>query len=214
VRLFWFALGLIAAAPGAAQERVFQVQDQYGRPLQHAVVTLQTNGMTAEAANDARVAVKQSNQQFTPRVLAVARGSTVRFPNMDITQHHVYSFSTAKTFELELYSGDDVEPVQFEQSGIVALGCNIHDWMLGYVFVTDDAVFGVTDADGRVRLDAGTGEVIAITWWHPASTTNKPDSRPGGELAGDAQTLTVTVGDIDPLAFEIDPLQNLFAPSP
>jgi len=49
----------------------------------------------------------------------------------------------------------------------VTLGCNIHDWMIGYVLVVPTPFFGKSDAGGAVRLrelPAGSYELRA---WHP-----------------------------------------------
>jgi hypothetical protein len=43
--------------------------------------------------------------------------------------------------------------VLFDRPGVVVLGCNIHDWMLGYIYVADTPYFGKTDADGGVRIE-------------------------------------------------------------
>ncbi|WP_196767929.1 hypothetical protein, partial [Streptobacillus moniliformis] len=72
-----------------------------------------------------------------PHVLAITVGSEVRFPNRDKLRHQVYSFSKAKTFDLPLYSGHPAAPVRFDEIGVVELGCNIHDGMIGYIVVLD-----------------------------------------------------------------------------
>ena len=77
-------------------------------------------------------------------------GTSVAFPNSDNIRHHVYSFSLAKRFELRLYQGTQSAPVVFDSPGVVVLGCNIHDWMVGYIYVTDDSRFAVSDEHGRV----------------------------------------------------------------
>jgi hypothetical protein len=45
----------------------------------------------------------------------------VNFPNRDNIRHHVYSFSSAKKFELPLYIGTPAAPVVFDKPGVVAL---------------------------------------------------------------------------------------------
>lgn len=206
------AAGLLVLAGSAGAEITVAVVDADGAPLANAVVTarIPDEGL-AETPGQARIL--QRNQQFEPRVTVVRRGSSVRFPNTDITQHHVYSFSSAKTFELELYSGDDAEPVRFDTGGIVALGCNIHDWMLGYVYVTDDAAFGVSDASGELTLPVEPDALSALDAWHPALRTNGPQTIEAERLVVQADgsiRLTLDTRDDDPLEFEIDPLQALF----
>ncbi|MBG3851803.1 methylamine utilization protein [Xanthomonas sp. WHRI 8391] len=108
----------------------------------------------------------QINSQFVPAVLAVRTGTLVRFPNNDQIRHQVYSFSPAKRFELPLFQGTKATPIRFDQAGLVTIGCNIHDWMLGYIVVLETPYFGKTGSDGRVQLDAPAG-TYTLRVWHP-----------------------------------------------
>ncbi|MDG1582635.1 methylamine utilization protein [Pseudomonas sp. GOM6] len=159
--IFAFA-GLYGLSVSAATLDV-SLLDSQGQPLGNAVLTLRGD---APAAASTDAVVDQRDKQFLPRVLAVRTGTTVSFPNSDNIRHHVYSFSPAKRFELRLYQGTPSEPVVFDKPGLVVLGCNIHDWMLGYVYVTDDPWFGVSDENGRIRLELPAGTYQA-TLWHP-----------------------------------------------
>src|SRR5581483_347477 len=94
----------------------------------------------------------QQNRRFVPAILPVQTGAQVSFPNTDSISHHVYSFSPAKRFELYLPKGEHGSQVTFDRPGVVALGCNIHDWMLAYILVVDTPWFTQTDRNGRAEL--------------------------------------------------------------
>ncbi len=143
-----------------------------GTAVNDAVVTLQ--GPVGAPAGTLKADMDQRGQQFAPRVLAVHTGTQIRFPNSDNIRHQVYSFSAAKRFELRLYEGTPAAPLLFDKPGVVVLGCNIHDWMLGYVYVTDDPRFGVSDAQGRVRLDGLPAGTYHVTVWHPQLADMQP----------------------------------------
>ena len=88
----------------------------------------------------------------------------MQFPNRDTVSHHVYSFARPNSFELPLYdSGEVPRRWRFDHPGVVTLGCNIHDHMVGYVVVVDSPHYAVTDADGIC----------------PTSGTDVPERRPG-----------------------------------
>lgn len=108
----------------------------------------------------------QVNTQFLPHILAIQKDTQVRFPNSDSIKHHVYSFSPANTFELQLYKELQADPLLFSKPGSVELGCNIHDWMLGYIFVVDTPYFGQTDIKGNMTIDLPDGE-YQLDVWHP-----------------------------------------------
>lgn len=158
-------LAVLLAAPLHAATLQADVVDSQGQPLANVVVALRSPSVIA--LKPASAVIDQRAQQFAPSVLAVRTGTAVSFPNSDDIRHHVYSFSVAKRFELRLYQGTPSEPVVFDTPGVVVLGCNIHDWMVGYVYVTDDPWFAVTDAQGRLRIDDLPEGRFSVSLWHP-----------------------------------------------
>jgi plastocyanin len=142
-----------------------------------------TDNSTGEPVGDARVIVNhgaaakpssadmvQENRQFRPKSLVVARGSEVNFPNRDTTQHHVYSFSPAKVFNLELFADQPEAPILFDKTGVVEIGCNIHDQMQAFILVTDSALTARTDGSGMATISmpadtANSGE-LSLSLWH------------------------------------------------
>jgi plastocyanin len=164
----WLCL-LIFAAKLSAATIVGEVTDQSGRPLADAViVATPTLGLPAKPAiAAASVALDQHNREFIPHVLVIPAGTEVNFPNHDHTRHHVYSFSPAKRFEIKLYKNMPPNPIRFDMPGIAVLGCNIHDWMLGYVYVTDSPYFTKTDSAGHWSLELPAA-AYTFSFWHPA----------------------------------------------
>jgi plastocyanin len=111
--------------------------------------------------------IDQVDREFVPFVSAVPTGTRVHFPNSDNIHHHVYSFSPAKRFELPLYADQPQAPVLFDQPGLVALGCNIHDDMLAYLYVVDTPHVAVTGGDGAARLADLPAGPYRVQVWHP-----------------------------------------------
>ncbi|EPN02611.1 hypothetical protein A259_25260, partial [Pseudomonas syringae pv. actinidiae ICMP 19070] len=135
-----------------------------------------------------KAAMDQREQEFAPHVLAVHVGTEVKFPNSDNIRHQVYSFSPAKRFELRLYEGTPSDPLLFDKPGVVVLGCNIHDWMVGYIYVTNEPWFGVTDSNGVLKFEQVPAGHYAATLWHPQIEDMQPVS--GGEFDVPAAGLT------------------------
>lgn len=109
----------------------------------------------------------QRNLAFLPRVLVVSTGTSVEFPNNDSVSHQVYSFSAAKRFQLPLYKGETHSPVTFDRPGLVVLGCNIHDSMVGYIYVTDAPFFATTETDGSATFKDMPAGDYQVTIWSP-----------------------------------------------
>lgn len=137
--------------------------DKNNQPLENVVVSTQAKS-PSEQSDAPVVVMDQVDKQFVPYVLLIQKGQQVAFPNSDNIRHHVYSFSEAKAFEIKLYSGDEVAPVTFDKDGVVVLGCNIHDSMIGYIYVHDGDEVWLTEASGRVSVP---DNVSSVDVWHP-----------------------------------------------
>jgi plastocyanin len=166
--------GLVLAAalicrPALAADIAVTVADKDGKPVANAVASFVPTGGAGSGAIKFPWAysVAQRNIQFDPYVLIVPVGAEVSFPNEDKVRHHVYSFSPAKRFELKLYGREQKPALRFDKVGTVALGCNIHDSMIGYIRVVDTPYVAKTDAAGKAvlrDLPAGGG---TLTLWQP-----------------------------------------------
>jgi plastocyanin len=163
-----------------------RVVDRNSRPVSGLVVTLEAVAVDRKPTSPGAV-MDQVEQRFVPFVLPVRTGTAVRFPNSDSVAHQVYSFSAPKRFELGLYRGRPHPPVVFDKPGVVVVGCNIHDKMIGYVFVTDAAYFGQTDASGTWRVDAAVPTEYRLTVWSPLLANDEPSLQRTVSLR-DAQT--------------------------
>ncbi len=157
---------MLAGAAADAATLVISVHTPDGRPLQGAVVTALPLDGSAHKPAPIKAVMDQVNRAFQPDLLVIPVGSTVTFPNSDTVSHQIYSFSPAKRFQLPLYRGTPYPPVHFDQAGVVTLGCNIHDEMVGYLLVTDAPYFGRTDAAGGWTLEVPRGR-YRISIWHP-----------------------------------------------
>jgi plastocyanin len=166
----WLALCvlLLQGLPAAAAGLHARIVDQAGKPVEDAVVLAKHAGEGgAGPARPADDLVDQVDKDFVPYVKPILVGSRVHFPNKDNIRHHVYSFSPAKKFELPLYSGTSAPPVLFDKPGIVVLCCNIHDWMIGYIYVSETPYFGKTAKEGEVVIKDLPSGSYEMRVWHP-----------------------------------------------
>jgi plastocyanin len=113
-----------------------------------------------------RVAIRQRNESFTPRVVAVTVGSEVEFPNDDPIYHNVFSLSRARNFNLGRYPRGDTRRVRFDRPGVVKVFCEIHSHMSATVMVFDHPWFTVPGEDGTFELSAIPAGDRQITAWH------------------------------------------------
>jgi len=170
---------LLCAAAAHPAEIHAVVRDHKGRVVADAVVlAVPVDPRNALHARPPTDAVDQVDKQFVPYVKPIFVGSTVRFPNSDNIRHQVYSFSPAKKFELPLYAGSGAQPIVFDKPGVVVLGCNIHDWMIGYIYVSETPFFAKTGPLGTAVINDMPAGEYTVRLWHPSmdhaeETTNQ-----------------------------------------
>jgi plastocyanin len=165
-RLPCLAILLAAALRLAAADVACKLTDQKGALVADAVVSLKRLDPPEPTVAPANTATEiiQKDLEFIPYVTAIQVGTTIHFPNRDKVQHHVYSLSKAKSFELPLYSGESKRGILFDQPGIVTIGCNIHDWMIAYVVVVPTPHFAKTGPDGSATLSVPAGRYHLEIW--------------------------------------------------
>ena len=159
------ALAAWSAGSAAASVKVTVTRPD-GKPVPGAVVLLH-GPAGSKAPAPSTFVVDQVDLTFTPDLTVIPVGSSVRFPNSDVVSHQIYSFSPAKRFQLPLYRGTPYAPVRFDDTGIVTLGCNIHDDMIAYLIITDAGWSGRTAVDGTWSASNLPAGEFHVEVWHP-----------------------------------------------
>jgi plastocyanin len=184
LRLSPLLAALAPAAYSAAATVEISVVDDDGSPIEDVAVyatpahPIEHGAAAAPASSVPTAIMDQQHLQFVPHLLVVQTGTEVSFPNSDEVSHHVYSFSETKPFELPLYKGDQYPPKVFDRPGVVVLGCNIHDGMLGYIVVVDTPHFAKTDEQGVALIrDVPSGDYNLAVWTPRARPAALPPSQ-------------------------------------
>lgn len=110
--------------------------------------------------------IRQENESFVPRVLAITRGSTVDFPNGDPFFHNVFSLSSAATFDLGRYPSGRSQSWRFQKPGLVKVYCHIHSQMNASILVLDHPYFTVPALDGTFTLPNVPPGDYTVAGWH------------------------------------------------
>jgi plastocyanin len=138
-----------------------------------------------DARDDPRARIDQRHETFVPHVLAIVAGTTVDFPNSDLTYHNVFSLSRAKSFDLGRYAVGKSKAVRFDKPGIVRVFCEIHSHMSAFILVFSHRYFAVTDPDGTYRIDnVPPGSYNVFVWNEslPLESRRVTLSDAGGEV--------------------------------
>lgn len=187
-----FALLVMLGVPSvAAAELEVRVNDRQGKPVGDAVVTIVVrNPAPADKAKASvrptasRRVVDQKALAFTPYVEVFRPGDEVVYRNSDRIRHHVYSFSPIKAFEFVLAPAETSPALKLERSGVIAVGCNIHDGMINYLYISDAPWVARTDARGMVAFRDLPAGAYDVRVWQPRLPPKRPDLVQSGITLG------------------------------
>jgi len=113
-----------------------------------------------------RPAIHQEDEQFSPHILPVVRGTSVDFPNDDEIYHNVFSLSSAQQFDLGRYARGASRTVTFNRLGTVQVFCHIHADMSAIVLVLANPFFASPDERGQYVIDGVPEGEYTIVGWH------------------------------------------------
>jgi len=199
MRTTTWLIGMLAwmvAATGGAAELSVRVADDHGKAVADAVVTVLPQDANAQrpairSASGTKT-IDQKNLMFIPYIEIFRPGDKVVFRNSDQTRHHVYSFSPIKSFEFVLAPGDSSPPLALDKSGVIAVGCNIHDQMITYLYVSDAPWIAHSGADGQVVFHDLPAGAYNVRVWQPRLRPNKPDLAQSTTLIGASEPKKLT----------------------
>jgi len=149
------------------------VQDYKGMPASDMVVYLQPLSGQQLSQSDEIVTVTQQNEAFAPYITVSQTKKQVNFVNQDDITHQIYSADSDNRFSFTIRAGSEHLANAFDHEAEISMGCNIHDWMSGYLLVVDTPYFAKTDAQGQVRFSLSELGQYNIVVWHPQLPTQE-----------------------------------------
>ncbi len=123
--------------------------------------------------DDPHFRMEQKDKHFVPDLLVVPVGSYVDFPNLDPWFHNVFSLFRGKKFDLGLYQAGAQRSVRFDKPGVSYLFCNIHPEMSSVIVAIESKWFGVSDANGKVKIVKIPEGTYVLHVWHQYATPDE-----------------------------------------
>jgi plastocyanin len=155
-----------------------RVIDRGGRPAQdvgQAVIWLMPANGRPPAVNAGVATITTENRTFSPHVVMVPVGSTVRFPNRDGFNHNVFSLTDGNAFDLGLYERGEGKSATFANPGVVSIFCNVHSNMSAIVVVRNSPWAAQPLADGSFTIgNVPPGEYVLHLWHERVPQTTRP----------------------------------------
>lgn len=151
----------------AEQVLTINVVSSSNQPLEDMIVFVEPVNHRATLQNMKTLDIGQKNKAFIPYISVMQLGSEVLFNNQDNITHQIYSPVGNNKFSVKIRSGQEVIKKDFDEAGIVSMGCNIHDWMSGYILIVDTPYFAKTNKLGNTKINLENSGLYKINVWHP-----------------------------------------------
>ncbi len=144
--------GTVSGVPGASVVYVEAIAGKtFPAPVEHPVLA-------------------QRRLMFEPHILPVQQGSTVEFLNNDSVAHNVVWPSVGGNKKLGHNLGtwpqNEKRAFKFDAPGAVALLCNVHPEMSGYIVVVPTPHFALTSQSGEYKIENVPDGGYTLTVWH------------------------------------------------
>jgi plastocyanin len=106
---------------------------------------------------------------FSPRVMAVRNGETIRVKNSDQTSHNAnFAFFENQAVNFLIPPGGFKDlPLTAPEAAPSPVECNVHPWMKAYVIVSDFPYTGLSDDKGVMTIEKlPANKAITFRVWH------------------------------------------------
>lgn len=136
--------------------------------LQNVFITITNPPAGDYATPEEPVILDQVGCMYTPHVVGIQVNQDLEVRNSDPTMHNVHRIArkNGQDNKMQMPKGKPIMAKFSQVEDRMRYKCDIHPWMMSYVFVKDHPFFAVSDENGKFQiagLPAGEYEVKA---WH------------------------------------------------
>ena len=130
------------------------------------------------------VTINNHNCTFDPHVAIGYKGAKVITKNSDAVLHNthlVVKEGNKDLFNIALPNKDQTIEKPLRKGGLIAVSCDAHDWMKGYLYSAENPYATITGDDGSFTLDNVPPGKHKVTVWHETLGEKQLDVEvPGG----------------------------------
>jgi plastocyanin len=137
------------------------------------------------AAPASPAVMDQAGCMFVPHVLAVQSGQAITFQSSDPVLHNVRAVAKKnRAFNVSMPGKGKSVNKWFSEPEVVAIRCDVHAWMSGFIAVEGHPFHQVTGPDGSFSLEGLPAGEYVVEAWHEKlgaqrQTVKTADGQPG-----------------------------------
>jgi len=149
-----------------------------GNALKDAIVYLMDISSGAGFPEDAKMKyeIDQEGCQFAPHVNLLPLGQKLTMLNTDRIMHNIHIFSEVN----KAYNKAQPKtrrkmrlPKVTKAEGPVAIKCDVHGWMKGWITYIPHPYFSISDENGKYKLENVPAGTYKLGYWQESCGTNK-----------------------------------------
>lgn len=144
-------------------DRSLVINDKGG--IANVVVTLTVEGKKVEVP-EKPFKFDQQKCRFEPHIMVVPAGSTVAFGNSDQVSHNIHTYAAKNDGTNKTVASGGELLYKVEKAEAVKIACDIHPWMLGWLYVTDATHSAISGTDGAFTIEDVPPGSYNLTIWH------------------------------------------------
>jgi len=133
---------------------------------------------------DKPITLDQKGCRFRPHIVVVPKGQPLRILNSDGVLHNVHLHAKKNEPLNRSMPGKLKElDVTFDYAERIRVGCDVHNWMAGWIVVAKHPYYAVTGKDGAFRFDDVPAGNYTVEIWHEKLGKQQAQvtATPGGE---------------------------------
>lgn len=114
------------------------------------------------------VELDQKGCKYSPRVLGLHTGQTLKVVNSDATNHNIHPVPkiNKEWNESQLKGQGPITRKFTKPESLIPVKCNMHSWMLAYISVLPHSFYAVSTADGTFTIKGLPPGEYEIEAWH------------------------------------------------
>ena len=153
------------------------------KTLNNVVVYISAGANDEGQVPSQAVIFEQKGCQYIPHVLAMHTGQELKIVNGDQTSHNIHPLAKVnRQWNKSQPPGAPPISEKYDKAEFIAVKCNVHPWMRGYIAVLNTSHYDISKGDGVFTLPNLPPGKYTITAWHEEYGTQTADvTITGGE---------------------------------
>ncbi|MFQ5649753.1 MAG: carboxypeptidase regulatory-like domain-containing protein [bacterium] len=136
-----------------------------GKGLANVVVKI-TNISKGKEMAAGTYELDQNGCVFKPHVTLVPVDAELTIKNSDGILHNIHTYSESnQPINVAQPGFRKIMTQSFSDPEVVRVACDVHNWMTGYIVVTDHPYYAITDVDGNFELTNVPAGTYTLEFW-------------------------------------------------